>query len=150
SQAVVTTLPKPAITAAFSPDSRLLASGHDLGVTLWSSETWQPVQSLTNARAPVVFSPDGQCLVTGTPGGYLVWSTATWKPAHYCAGEPMLAIQGFHAVDFSPDGKLLVTAGHPGGREVAHFQVWDFPSLTVRTNFEYFPFKLGSAAFMPD
>jgi WD40 repeat protein len=55
------------------------------------------------------------------------------------------------AVAFSRDGKLLVTAGHPGGRDSGHqFQVWDFPSLTVRSNFASFPGKLGSAVFAPD
>ncbi|MEO8426841.1 MAG: protein kinase [Verrucomicrobiota bacterium] len=164
SQAVVATIPNAATTLAFSPEANLLASGHDSHVKLWSTESWLEVRSLPDARYPAVFSPDGKCLVTGTPGGhqdgqwlttvangsYIVWSTETWEQKGYCAGGPVFTSQSRHGVAFSPDGKLLVTAGHPGGREVAQFQVWDFPSLTVRTNFTSFPFKLGSAAFAPD
>ena len=160
------TIPHAATTLAFSPQGKLLASGHDSNVRLWSTESWQEVRSLPDARYPAVFSPDGQWLVTGTAGGYrdgqwvaeqrnavggyLVWNTATWERTGYCAGGPTFAYQSRQAVAFSPDGKLLVTAGHKGGREVGQFQVWDFPSLTVRTNFTTFPFKLGSAAFAPD
>src|SRR5262249_9761276 len=94
--------------------------------------------------------PDGEWLVTGAEGGYRVWRTATWEPAGFCVGEPTFPEQSFGSVAFSPDGKLLVTAGHPGGREVGQFQIWDFPSLTVRTNFAFFPSMLGSAAYTPD
>jgi len=146
----VKTIPNAATTLAFSPQGNLLASGHDSNVRLWSTESWQEVRSLPDARYPALFSPDGQWLVTGTPGGYRVWNTDTWEPARFCSGEPLFRDQSREAVAFSSDGKLLVTAGHPGGPEVAQFQVWDFPSLTARTNFESFPFKLGSAVFAPD
>jgi WD40 repeat protein len=54
-------------------------------------------------------------------------------------------------VSFSPDGSLLVTAGHPVGKEsVDQFQVWDFPSLTVRSNFVRFPGRICSATFAAD
>jgi WD40 repeat protein len=53
-------------------------------------------------------------------------------------------------VAFSPDGRLLVTSGHQGGRHAGHFQVWDFPALTVRTNFSVFAFDFASAVFTPD
>ncbi len=171
SQSVVKTIPDAATTLAFSPQGKLLASGHDAHVRLWSTESWQEKWSLPGASYPAVFSPDGQWLVTGTAdgfrdhlpglgidrdgdmnkiGGYLVWSTETWKPAGFCKGEPTWPEQKLQGVAFSTDGKLLVTAGHPDGREVAQFQVWDFPTLTVRTNFESFDFKLGSVAFAPD
>src|SRR5262249_8172784 len=161
SQAVATNISVAASTLAFSPTGKLLASGHGSHVKLWSMETWQEERSLTNVHPPAVVSPDGRWLVTGigegyrdnqwqprgTNGGYVVWSTETWKPAGFCPGEPSWQQQSFQSVAFSPDGKLLVTAGHPGGREVAQFQVWDFPALTVRSNFEFFPFKLASAVF---
>lgn len=163
SQSEVKTIPNAAATLVFSPDGKLLASGHDSNVRLWSTESWEEVQSLPDARYPAVFSPDGQWLVTGTlggydgewlarvaDGGYLIWSTETWERKGYCAGAPHATYQSLHGVAFSSDGKLLVTAGHPEGREVAQFQVWDFPSLNVRTNFTSFPFKLGAAVFAPD
>jgi WD40 repeat protein len=165
---VTTTIPSAAVTLEFSPDGKLLASGDDFHMKLWNTESWQEECSLADARSPAVFSPDGQWLVTGTAGGYqdgkwlatfanggyLVWSrpegTRTWARKGYCAGGPTFTWQSHHGVAFSPNGKLLVTAGHPKGREVAQFQVWDFPALAVRTNFESFPFRLGCAAFAPD
>ena len=92
SQAVVKTIPIAATTLAFSPDGKLLASGHDSHVRLWSTESWEEEQSLPDARYPTVFSPDGQWLVTGEVGGYRVWShpegTRTWQRAGFCPGEP--------------------------------------------------------------
>ena len=157
SQAVVKTIPNAATTLAFSPDGKLLASGHDSHVRLWSTESWEEEQSLPDARYPAVFSPDGQWLVTGEVGGYRVWShpegARTWQRAGFCPGEPEpehTLWQSMHGVAFSPDGRLLVTAGHKDGYEAGQFQVWDFPSLTLRPNFSPQVFELASAVFTPD
>ena len=65
--------------------------------------------------------------------------------------QPFLAWVANRALAFSRDGSLLVTAGHPGGRYAAEkFQVWDFPSLVVRSNFGGFVGRLASATFAPD
>ena len=58
--------------------------------------------------------------------------------------------QSIYGVAFSPDGRLLVTAGHQDGYEAGQFQVWDFPSLTLRPNFSSQAFELASAVFTPD
>jgi WD40 repeat protein/serine/threonine protein kinase len=161
SQAMVKTIPNAATTLAFSPDGKLLASGHDSDAKLWSTDSWEEVQSLADVRYPTVFSPDGQWLVTGEIGGYRVWSHKestqgvpgrTWKREGFCPGEPNERYfwQSINGVAFSPDGRLLVTAGHKGGYEVGQFQVWDFPSLTLRPNFSPQAFELASAAFTPD
>ena len=71
SQAVVKTIQIAATTIAFSPDCQLLASGDDSHVRLWSTESWEEVQSLPEVRYPAVFSADGRWLVTGAVGGYL-------------------------------------------------------------------------------
>jgi len=153
-----TTTPHGSLTIAFSPRAKLMATGNGDGARLWSTETWQEIRPpLPRTRFPAVFSPDGKWLVTGEPasdqggsGGFRVWNTETWEREGFCPGEITRAFVGAKAVVFSPDGKLLVTVGHPGGSESGHqFQVWDFPSLTVRTNFEAFPGRLASAAFTP-
>jgi WD40 repeat protein/serine/threonine protein kinase len=158
SLAIVHTIPCGAGTLAFSPDSRLLAFCSDNGVSLWRTGSWEEDQTLPGTRLAAVFSPDGQWLVTGAPspedgapGGYRVWNTKTWQPGKFFGSELVRDWVASRAVAFSPEGTLLVTAGHPDGRESGHqFQVWDFPSLTVRTNFQTFPGRLASATFAPD
>ena len=138
-------------TLAFSPGAELLAVGQDTEVGLWSTESWEEERTLPGARYPAVFSPDGQWLVTGAPGGYRIWKTKTWQAERLFGIEPSRIWVAKSAVAFSSDGSVLVTAGHPDERESGHrFQVWDFPSLTVRSNFARFPGRLACAAFAPD
>ncbi|MGI8602420.1 MAG: protein kinase domain-containing protein [Verrucomicrobiales bacterium] len=164
SQSVVHTIPQGASTPpgastlAFSPNGKLLAFGNHTNVMLWKTGSWEVDQILPRTRFAAVFSPDGQWLVTGVPGpetnslgGYRVWNTETWQPGRMFGSELERIWVASRAVAFSPDGKLLVTAGHSDGRMSGNqFQVWDFPSLTLRTNFERFPGRLASAAFAPD
>jgi WD40 repeat protein/serine/threonine protein kinase len=162
SLAVVQTIPTAATTLVFSPDGKLLAGGHDSHVRLWSTESWEEVQSLPDARYPAVFSPDSRWLVTGAAGGYRVWNHPestqgvpgrTWQPKGFCPHDlerHQYLFQSEHGVAFSPDGRLLVTAGHPDGYPAGQFQVWDFPALTRRPNFSPQLFELASAVFTPD
>ena len=145
------TIPSGARTFAFSPRARLLAVSQDTDVRLLSTESWKEERALPGTRYPAVFSPDGQWLVTGVPGGYRLWNTETWQSERFLGSELSRVWVARRGVAFSPDGALLVTAGHPDGRESGNqFQVWDFPSFTVRSNFARFPGTLGSAAFTPD
>ena len=116
SQAVVKTIPTAATTLAFSPDGKLLASGHDSHVRLWSTESWEEEQSLPDARYPAVFSPDGQWLVTGAVGGYRVWShpegARTWQRAGFCPGEP----EPEHTLAVGARRGLLARRAAPGDR----------------------------------
>jgi WD40 repeat protein len=160
-QARVATIPNTissgARTFAFSPRARLLAISQETDVRLWSTESWQEERTLPGTRYPAVFSPDGRWLVTGAPGaagapgGYRLWNTETWEAERFFGSELERIWVARRAVTFSPDGTTLVTAGHPEGSESGNqFQVWDFPSLTLRSNFANFPGPLCSAAFASD
>ena len=145
-------------TLAFSPRARVLAVGQDTEVRIWSTESWEEERTLPGARSPALFSPDGQWLVTGAPGpvagvpgGYRVWKTETWQMESFFGVEPDPLWLARNAMAFSPDGSLLVTAGHPDEQQSGNrFQIWDFPSLTVRSNFARFPGGFVCAGFAPD
>jgi WD40 repeat protein/serine/threonine protein kinase len=139
----------------FSPDSQRLAGAIDGELKVWSTESWQEVKTVKppeRVRNPIVFSPQGKWLVTGAqPKGYRVWNTETWEGGPPFGDELLRRWVENTSVAFSPDGTLLVTPGHPEGRESSNqFQVWEFPSLKHRGNFEPFPGRLSCAAFAPD
>ena len=160
SRRVVKKIPCVAETLSFSPDGKLLASIGQGELKLWHSESWQEVnlKSPGDVGSPVVFSPQGHWLVTrhletsdGAPSGYRVWNTETWESGPPFGGELLRGWVANSSVGFSPDGTLLVTAGYPEGRELGNqFQVWDFPSLNLRSNFEPFPGRLSCATFTAD
>ncbi len=146
SRKIVATLPSPATTLSFAPQTNLLATGHDTGVKLWNTETWQEVRSLPDTMHPALFSPDGRWLVTGATEGFRVWDTQTWQPVGVCAGAPRSRWQTRNAVAFSPDSQFLVTIAGDGNIGY-HFRVWRLPGLeelpSLRLGLEAF----GSAAF---
>ena len=149
SHKLVATLPSPATTLSFSPQTNLLASGHDTGVKLWNTETWQELRALPDTMHPSLFSPDGRWLLTGATEGFRVWNTQTWQPVGVCAGAPRVRWQTRNAVAFSPDSQFLVTIARDGAeRNIGyHFRVGRLPGLEelppLRLNREAF----GSAAF---
>jgi WD40 repeat protein/tetratricopeptide (TPR) repeat protein len=113
---------------AFSPDGRLLATnGHDGRMILWDPATGQLRRTLQYERGgnAVAFSPDGQLLAATVhsataehePVGKVVLSSvASGQTVRTLSGHP----QSIWDVEFSPDGRRLVTAS---GDQTAG--VWD-------------------------
>ena len=100
---------------AFSPDSRLLASGgtHDYLVKLWDVASGKHVATFSMGRGSIIslaFSPDGELLAAYDPGGTVVlWNMANRnRVAEIDAHE---GGSGDQTLVFSPDGKLLATGG---------------------------------------
>jgi WD40 repeat protein len=133
---------------AWSKDGKQIAgamfvSGQSpvLKVLIWNAFTGKVVRTLDRQlpdwdRGAVLaaFRPDGSCLVAGSfrrpdtekgkrkPGGLLkVWDVA--------AGRELLTVQsdsgGAANLGFSPNGRLLATAGGPGDQAANGVTLWD-------------------------
>ncbi len=99
--------------AAFSPDSKRLATSCDNKTAeLWDATTGLLLLKLvghTDAVTDIIFSPDGKRIATSSLDDTVrVWDAATGKEVFTLSGH-----QGFGvmSVEYSPDSKLLATAG---------------------------------------
>jgi RNA polymerase sigma factor (sigma-70 family) len=102
-----------AISLAFSPDGKLLATGgsqHDNDVRLWDVTAGKEHRVIKTGAIvhAVTFSRDGKVLATGQGDGRVVlWDVATGKELRVLAGATDSALR----VAFSPEGRLLAAAG---------------------------------------
>ncbi|GAA1933940.1 TIR domain-containing protein [Streptantibioticus ferralitis] len=120
-----------ALTAAWSPDGRMVASGTSQGqVSIWDPATgrptpWQPCQTVAcgGAHGPVqsvVWSPDGRRLAAARADGSLY----LWDLGHrrLLGPAPRPSPQLARAMAWSPDGRLIAVSGADG---TVHFRDGD-------------------------
>ena len=126
-----------AVSAAFSPDGKLFASGwphEDIILRLWDVRTGNLLRVISSDEEyvqAVAFSPDGRSVFTGSLySGIEVWDVHTGELLHTLntptgsVGEP----SGNTAIAFSPDGtrfasesgRLTVRVWDTRTREVLH------------------------------
>ena len=98
-------------TVDLSSDGRYLATDDGVGMTfkVWDVQREQIATILEGHTADinfVKFSPDNQTLATSSWGGEIkLWAVPNWDSLG------TLRTNGVAAVDFSPDGKILVSGG---------------------------------------
>jgi RNA polymerase sigma factor (sigma-70 family) len=114
----------PVAALAFAANGKLLASGDGRGsVRLWDRATGAVVRQLTGHELGITrlaFAPDGRTLASVDAGGDVMvsgaaprdgtvrlWDVVTGKQVHLL--RPRCG--GLYALAFSPDGKILASAG---------------------------------------
>jgi WD40 repeat protein len=131
-------------SANFSADGRMLASlSGDGAVKVWDVETGRasPVAPRIDNSNPFVLSPDGRLLATVTGNDKNIvklWDVASGRELHALSGDAGV----IGAVVFSPDGRLLASAGQGSG-----VTIWD---VSTGRDVNKFAAEAGELAFSPD
>jgi WD40 repeat protein len=137
-----------AISAAFSPDGKFVATGSDDGecvVQIWDRAQGTVVRTLAGHKRKVValaFSLDGNYLVSASwDKTARLWKVADGTPI----GEPLQHQDLVQAVAFSPDSRAVLTGG-----DDYTARVWEASSGKPLGPPLRHGEKVGTVAFSPD
>lgn len=135
----------PVNSIAFSPDSRLVATGGlDTHVRLWDANSRTKLDQLTghtDSVLSVAFSPDGKSLATGgADRKVILWDLTTRRPIQTLT-QPSVVL----SIAFSPDGSNLAVA--MANNSVA---MWDLKLGSQTGSLDGHSEAVSSVAFSPD
>lgn len=137
---------------AFSADGALVAVGAGTEARVWETASWETAFSLTDPAAAepfgaLAFSPGGDRIATqwslpeGSSAPVTIWDTGSRQLVGWAGQFPRL---GRGAVAFSPDGRLLLTAGQGRPTLWEAYTARELGELAVTAS------EAGGAAFSSD
>ena len=105
--------------AAFAPDGRVVATGHEDGsISIWDTTSHQQLISMmgkVKVQRAVIMAPDGHTFaVSGDNGRIGVWSSESGELLYRLGG----GTTSVASLDFSPDSRRLVAVPKTGGSTV--------------------------------
>ena len=148
---------------AFSPDGkRLVSGGSDGTVRVWDAATRQELvaRNMSGSRVQcVALSRDGQRIAVGTfrvgengqpmPGEVKLWGSDLKQELCVIKGDTGIVC----GVAFSPDGRLIATAGGEGSLTEpgpGKLRIWDASNGKLVHKFDGHRNKIMCVAFSPD
>ena len=102
--------------AAWSPDSKSIATSSVLGIRVFSLTTGEEIALLKGqthySNHGIVWSPDGRRIAAQTDSAIRIWETETWTPSLVIPVNPAFA--GCRPLTWHPSGKTLLFASADG------------------------------------
>jgi WD40 repeat protein len=140
----------------FSPDGRTLAFGivpfgnptDNPWIRLVDVASGKEVRSFSGLGSvrSLVYSPDGKVLASWQEWLIRLWDVASGKEVCHHASQSRVG----GVIAFSPDGKLVASAGGPYGTNDCSLHLWEAATGRILRRFEGHYSGVASFAFSPD